>query len=1035
MPITRSSVLLLPILSCALIVYFLYGACDFARSEARQSTQTTSLEVLNSRIARIAEKLRADLPNDGDLADAEAEIGLGLGQAPKGSVHQGRLFYYLGALHRKRAQMLKGQAATAEFTASAEELSRAIAVFEMLPEHPMNDIAQANRRLGSDYHDLRMYPLALLCYAKAASAVRPLAVSNASSSDYLVEVLRATAITYRSLNQYDKAAAAMKDAMTFVSDNKHPEMLSRLHELAGDDYRNNNEIDTALIEYNAGLIIRQDWLAATPSSAVKTVKLIQRNIAASLNDLGLCYFATGNYGDALFYFEQARDLKLVFGSDADKFYAINNVASVCATLGQLTRAAELFGEEVPLLLQIGTPEDKAKFYSNFSECLRYDRKPDEALKYIRKARDIYAETPGNEDKVSQCRICTGLCYLQQRKFADAMIEFQAAKGSTHKLSSEEDQARINASIGLYYIDTQKYGKAIGHLTDALAYYRANFDPSSIAATLDTLGQAYAGVNRFSDAEGCFHEAMDRYEQVGSQLVKAQPDQLGNYQQVSQKGFYARYAAMLLRKGNSTDALRIIERGRSQGLIQQRIRNHANVASILSSSDASKLAIAEQKLKNADISVRSSFERASGKQSSSEAARIQADIASSLRIQRLAYHGFLETQKALSAANPAYSQLLDPNQFDTNKLKQLCLSAPDTLFLEYAVADTDSTLLFACSKSIGLRVFPLAVGTDEIGRQVDNWRKYFTQPTLTEDKAERAQAAQLYAMLFGKLVNEGILRKGRYGHVVVAGDGPLLDMPFSALVDESGDRLIQWRSFSSVTSFAPLLWSPKSATPSRTLLCIGDPISPRPTGNHPTNVRSNTDPALKCARDLIQAISEKYSGSSNLLDDKATKRNVLDQLKHFAIIHFGTHGYLNTSDGLGSWLTLTPDMADPISSARLYGYEVVVEPLTADLAVLSACKTALGTDGGGDGLMGLTWAFLAAGCKSTVGSLWEVDAPSTTDLMKSFYDSLLMGKRKDEALRSAVKDLWVSGKRAPYWWAGFQVFGKTEPIPASIRRVN
>ena len=99
-------------------------------------------------------------------------------------------------------------------------------------------------------------------------------------------------------------------------------------------------------------------------------------------------------------------------------------------------------------------------------------------------------------------------------------------------------------------------------------------------------------------------------------------------------------------------------------------------------------------------------------------------------------------------------------------------------------------------------------------------------------------------------------------------------------------------------------------------------------------------------------------------------------------------------------------------------------LSADLVVLSACDTALGREVRGEGLIGLTQGFMAAGARSLVASLWQVPDRATAELMAQFYGYLLNdGLRPAEALRKA--QLWSAAQpryRDPYFWGGFVLVG-------------
>ena len=99
-------------------------------------------------------------------------------------------------------------------------------------------------------------------------------------------------------------------------------------------------------------------------------------------------------------------------------------------------------------------------------------------------------------------------------------------------------------------------------------------------------------------------------------------------------------------------------------------------------------------------------------------------------------------------------------------------------------------------------------------------------------------------------------------------------------------------------------------------------------------------------------------------------------------------------------------------------------LRAELVVLSACQTAIGKSIPGEGLMGMARAFLYAGTRQVVASLWPVDEKATMELMTEFYRQLLQnGRPPAEALRRAQQALASTPRwHAPYYWAGFVLQG-------------
>jgi CHAT domain-containing protein len=100
-------------------------------------------------------------------------------------------------------------------------------------------------------------------------------------------------------------------------------------------------------------------------------------------------------------------------------------------------------------------------------------------------------------------------------------------------------------------------------------------------------------------------------------------------------------------------------------------------------------------------------------------------------------------------------------------------------------------------------------------------------------------------------------------------------------------------------------------------------------------------------------------------------------------------------------------------------------LPAKLVTLSACQTAMGQDVAGEGVIGLTRAFLCAGAESVVSTLWPVADATTAQLMTAFYTDIAAGKPIAVALNAAQQRLLKNpATRAPYYWAGFTVIRGT-----------
>jgi CHAT domain-containing protein len=141
------------------------------------------------------------------------------------------------------------------------------------------------------------------------------------------------------------------------------------------------------------------------------------------------------------------------------------------------------------------------------------------------------------------------------------------------------------------------------------------------------------------------------------------------------------------------------------------------------------------------------------------------------------------------------------------------------------------------------------------------------------------------------------------------------------------------------------------------------------------------------------------------------------------VHFATHGMISEQQPQYSSLVLTLD-EDPNEDGLLQVHEIFNLKLSADLVVLSACRTGLGKEVRGEGMIGLTRAFLYAGASSVVVSLWSVVDRSTAGLMMDFYERLDRVSDKAAALQQAKLKMMQTRRYAhPYYWAPFVLVGE------------
>lgn len=182
---------------------------------------------------------------------------------------------------------------------------------------------------------------------------------------------------------------------------------------------------------------------------------------------------------------------------------------------------------------------------------------------------------------------------------------------------------------------------------------------------------------------------------------------------------------------------------------------------------------------------------------------------------------------------------------------------------------------------------------------------------------------------------------------------------------------------------------------------------------------------------VESISKMFASKSyevkvllkNQASEKQIKSGILDR---YSILHFATHGFVNSEKPELSGLLLAQDSTGG-NDGILYSGEIYNLKLNADLTVLSACETGLGKVRKGEGIIGLTRALIYAGSRNIIVSLWPVSDQSTSNLMVDFYINLLKGKQSENYatwLRNAKLKMINEGKYSnPFYWSPFILVGQ------------
>ena len=259
--------------------------------------------------------------------------------------------------------------------------------------------------------------------------------------------------------------------------------------------------------------------------------------------------------------------------------------------------------------------------------------------------------------------------------------------------------------------------------------------------------------------------------------------------------------------------------------------------------------------------------------------------------------------------------------------------------------------------------------------------------------------------------------GKSPRIFVIPDGSLNGLNFETLVAPD-PKPHYWIDDATITNASALrLLSRTHATSTakqNKLLLVGNPVTATPEFVTPPQAAAEM---AKIGEHFPVTDQQVFSGTAATPIAYLTSKP-----EQFGYIHFVAHGTASRLSPLDSAIVLSRS-APQDDSFRLYARDIIQKPLRADLVTISACYGAGTRAYSGEGLVGLSWAFLRAGAHNVIGALWDVSDASTPQLMDQMYLEIGKGKRPEEALRLAKLSLLHSGNafHNPFYWAPFQLY--------------
>jgi tetratricopeptide (TPR) repeat protein len=731
--------------------------------------------------------------------------------------------------------------------------------------------------------------------------------------------------------------------------------------------------------------------------------------ARTLDALAAVEINLGQYAVADGHARDAAEIYEKLGESKKRAFALNTVGVAALSRGAYADAAEALESAIKISSSRGDHEDHAKELGNLGNVYLYLGRYSDAMGAYGAALAVMKKAPTEQWVTRRERIVLAnqaTVFMRLGRYQEALAIYQKL-GQSRDLPAEE-QAQLLAIVGVVYRRLGDPIKALATYDDALRLFTRAPHVDGKLGVMKNRGIALAlDLNRFDEAERSFSSVIELARRAGNRRERLVA--------------HLYRGATLLRDGHP-------ERARSDfttGLaLARKLRTPEEEWKALYG-----LGLTEGESKEIDYltqavsvieglregirvpSLRSDFFNDNEKR----------DVYDALIARRLESGSVADVFNLIERAHsrPWREQLKLSGSVDLASVQRALPAG--VLLLDYWSSGSGSAMVAVTSTRA--KVTPVTLNEADVKALIDGLA------------AGAASEWRQYAETLGAHLLPPAEWFDGVEHVVVVTDGKLALVPFELLATRDG-LLIQHAAVSYTPTVATLL---RAAPPMRRwappwqlqLRAFGDPVFTSASFDDPAPLRKR----LHAAAREVRAVASEIGGQAAFHVGTDNRKEYLRNSKELApILHLATHAMAVENAMEQSRIVFSP--ADSGSSADyLFLEEAYKLRLTGiELAVLSACETERGPLLWGEGVRSFSRAFLAAGARSTVTTLWPVADAPTADFMRVFYHHLQRGEPRDEALRRAKLRFLESGSTLahPHFWAAFVLTGDgIRPIPPAL----
>jgi len=840
-------------------------------------------------------------------------------------------------------------------------------------------------------------------------------------------------LTWVTLKKPDRAIESYRNAWSLLQSSrwKHSHQSVALNNWLGLAYQENLDLSSAVDAFKFALEIAEKVGDS-------------RGAAVALTNIALASTLQGQAQEAFEYYERALSIWRDLDDEENIIQALINTGYHYIVLGQIEEARDYLAQAEKLAGEEGLVRQRAKALVFLGRTHYLRDELTQALDFYSRALMVNASI---DDPSALIGVLDhqGTAYLKLGRITESIACFEQALEIAEKLNKKIDAAHTQTNLSRAHARLGDFEKSLHYFEQALATFEISGQRHGEASAL------YVGAE-VERLRGDLEQArlyMERVIEIveSNRVTAVNQDWRVSYLEYRQR-YYEFYIDLLIELASQTPesnyvkmAFEAAERTQARSLLD--LLNEAGAG--IREGVPPALLQREHELRDRLNDKALEYYHAQRDGADSELlAELDRQLADLTREEE-----YLEVE--IRKASPAFAALDTSETVGVHQIQHDLLDE-NSLLLVYKLGSERSFLWAVNTTSIKSYELP---GRGSIENAAKQLHENLRNSSASGPRMQARLAATALSDVVLKPVAEHLHRR-----LVIIADGALHYIPFGVLpppVSDSdymvNDHEIVYLPSASVlatlrqrskedrplsrglvAAFAdPVFTAEDARVKSRTWSSLS--VDPRLESSLRAVQRSARSLGLKDFPRLLHSRHEAEAivglvsrGSSRIaLDFEATRSLAKSgELAHYRFIHFATHGVLHAEHPELSGIVLS--MVDEEGNAIdgfFRSHELYDLRLTADLVVLSACQTALGREVRGEGLLGLTRGFFYAGAPRVVVSLWSIDDEATAELMKRFYQGVLVERLSPaDALRKAQN--WMIARErwsAPAYWAGFVLQGE------------